>query len=31
MAILAGIAPEYAVQWVRDHYDPVAVEIPEQL
>lgn len=30
MAILAGIAPGKAVQWVRDHYDPAAVETPEQ-
>jgi hypothetical protein len=30
MAILAGVAPDQAVQWVREHYDPVAVETPEQ-
>lgn len=30
MAILTGIAPGEAVQWVRDHYDPSAVETPEQ-
>jgi len=30
MAILAGIAPGQAVQWVREHYDPCAVETPEQ-
>lgn len=30
MAILAGIAPGQAVKWVRDHYDPCAVETPEQ-
>ncbi len=30
MAILAGVAPEQAVEWVRDHYDPEAVETPEQ-
>jgi hypothetical protein len=29
-AILAGIAPGQAVQWVRDHYDPAAVETPGQ-
>lgn len=30
MAILAGIAPNHAVQWVRDHYDPDAVDPPDQ-
>jgi protein-tyrosine phosphatase len=30
MATLAGITPGQAVQWVRDHYDPGAVETPEQ-
>ena len=30
MAILAGTAPSQAVRWVRDHYDPAAVETPEQ-
>ncbi len=30
MAILAGVAPRQAVEWVRDHYDPQAVETPEQ-
>jgi protein-tyrosine phosphatase len=30
MAILAGVAPGDAVEWVRDHYDPAAVETPEQ-
>ena len=30
MAILAGIEPTQAVQWVRDHYDPAAMETPEQ-
>jgi hypothetical protein len=30
MAILAGVAPDYAVGWVRQHYDPAAVETPEQ-
>ena len=29
-AILAGIARGQAVQWVRDHYGPAAVETPEQ-
>ena len=30
MAILAGIAPEQAVDWVREHYDPAAVDTPDQ-
>jgi protein-tyrosine phosphatase len=30
MAILADVAPGQAVEWVRDHYDPAAVETPEQ-
>jgi protein-tyrosine phosphatase len=30
MAILAGVAPAQAVQWVRNQYDPAAVETPEQ-
>ena len=30
MGILAGIAPSEAVPWVREHYDPAAVETPEQ-
>ncbi len=30
MAILAGIAPGQAVQWVRKHYDSAAIETPEQ-
>jgi len=30
MAILAGIAPGQAVQWVREHYDSAAIETPEQ-
>ena len=30
MAVLAGELPEKAVQWVREHYDPKAVETPEQ-
>jgi hypothetical protein len=30
MAILAGVAPDHAVAWVRDHYDQAAVETPEQ-
>jgi hypothetical protein len=30
MAILAGIAPGQAVDWVREHYDPAAIETPEQ-
>jgi hypothetical protein len=30
MAVLAGIAPQHAVAWVRGHYDPAAVETPEQ-
>ncbi len=30
MAILAGIAPGEAVRWVRDHYDPAAIETTEQ-
>lgn len=30
MATLAGIAPGQAVQWVREHYDPAAVETVEQ-
>jgi hypothetical protein len=30
MAILAGIAPGHAVQWVRDHYESAAGEPPEQ-
>jgi hypothetical protein len=28
--ILARTAPRKAAQWVRDHYDPAAVETPEQ-
>jgi Protein-tyrosine phosphatase len=28
--ILAGVTPGEAVQWVRAHYDPAAVETPEQ-
>ncbi len=30
MAILAGIPAGHAVDWVREHYDPAAVETPEQ-
>jgi hypothetical protein len=30
MATLAGIAPGQAVRWVRQHYDPGAVETPDQ-
>jgi hypothetical protein len=30
MAILAGVPPDGAVDWVRSHYDPAAVETPEQ-
>jgi hypothetical protein len=30
MAILTGVAPEHGVQWVREHYDPAAVETPDQ-
>jgi hypothetical protein len=30
MAILAGIAPGQAVQWVREHYDAAAIETPAQ-
>ena len=30
MAILAGIAPGQAVEWVRNHYDPAAVETSAQ-
>jgi len=30
MAILGGVAPGHAVQWVREHYDPAAFETPEQ-
>ena len=30
MAILAGVAPGQVVEWVPDHYDPPAVETPEQ-
>ena len=29
-AVLAGVAPEHAVRWVRDQYDPAAVETAEQ-
>ena len=30
MAVLAGVAAEHAVAWVREHYDPRAVETPDQ-
>ncbi len=30
MAILAGITPAEAVQWVRHNYDPAAIETTEQ-
>lgn len=30
MAVLAGVAPEDAVRWVRENYDPEAIETPEQ-
>lgn len=30
MATLAGVAPAEAVRWVRDHYDPDAVDTPDQ-
>jgi len=30
MAVLAGVVPERAVQWVRDNYHPHAVEIESQ-
>ena len=30
MVILAGVVPEQAVEWVREHYDSAAVETPEQ-
>jgi protein-tyrosine phosphatase len=30
MAILSGVPAEEAVTWVREHYDPLAVETPEQ-
>jgi hypothetical protein len=30
MAVMAGVAPPEAVQWVREHYDPRAVETREQ-
>jgi hypothetical protein len=30
MAILATVAPGQAVQWIREHYNPAAVETPEQ-
>ncbi|MGB2982490.1 MAG: protein-tyrosine phosphatase family protein [Candidatus Bipolaricaulia bacterium] len=30
MAILSGVPAEKAVDWVRDHYDPRAVETSDQ-
>lgn len=30
MAILGGVPPPEAVGWVRDNYDPRAIETPEQ-
>jgi len=30
MAVLAGVLPEDAVEWVRGHYHPGAIETPEQ-
>ena len=30
MAILAGVTPGQAVEWVRDHYHPAAAETPDQ-
>jgi hypothetical protein len=30
MAILAGVPPDEAVAWIRAHYDPQAIETPEQ-
>ena len=30
IAQLAGIAPDAATAWVREHYDPRAVETPWQ-
>lgn len=30
MAVLAGVPADEAVTWVREHYDPGAVETPEQ-
>ena len=30
LAVLSGVAPEDAVDWVRAHYEPRAVETPWQ-
>ncbi|AYY14632.1 protein phosphatase [Actinobacteria bacterium YIM 96077] len=30
LAVIAGISPEEAVAWTREHYRPDAVETPEQ-
>ncbi|HSB38997.1 MAG TPA: protein-tyrosine phosphatase family protein [Gaiellaceae bacterium] len=30
MAVLAGLGPREAVEWVQEAYDPRAVETPEQ-
>jgi protein-tyrosine phosphatase len=30
LAVLDGVPPDEAVGWVRDHYDPRAVETPWQ-
>ena len=30
MCVLEGMAPDAAVEWVREHYHPLAVEVPWQ-